>query len=64
MLGESRDSVSSLYVIGHEVVTGSVDGNIRIYDLRMGMIYVDLIGRMLNIYMRMNYSLFPIFFAR
>ena len=43
---ESKDSVSSLHVVGHEIVTGSVDGQIRIYDLRMGMVYVDVIGRM------------------
>ena len=30
---------------GHEIVTGSVDGRLRIYDLRMGIIYVDVIGR-------------------
>lgn len=46
VLEESRDSVSTLHVAGHEIVTGSVDGRIRIYDLRMGMIYADVIGRM------------------
>ncbi|KAI4175547.1 MAG: hypothetical protein LQ343_001538 [Gyalolechia ehrenbergii] len=42
---ESKDSVSSLHVLGHEIVTGSVDGKMRLYDLRMGMTYVDTIGR-------------------
>ncbi|KAI4242899.1 MAG: hypothetical protein L6R40_003772 [Gallowayella cf. fulva] len=42
---DSKDSVSSLHVLGHEIVTGSVDGKMRLYDLRMGMIYVDTIGR-------------------
>lgn len=42
---ESKDSVSSLHVVGHEIVTGCVDGRMRLYDLRMGMVYVDLIGR-------------------
>ena len=46
VLEEARDSVSSLHVLGHEIVTGSVDGKMRVYDLRMGMIYVDTIGRM------------------
>lgn len=46
VLEEARDSVSSLHVAGHEIVTGSVDGSMRIYDLRMGMIYEDVIGRM------------------
>ena len=42
---ESKDSVSSLHVAGHEIVTGCVDGRMRLYDLRMGMVYVDLVGR-------------------
>ena len=46
VLEEARDSVSSLHVVGHEIVTGSVDGRVRVYDLRMGMLFVDLIGRM------------------
>ena len=46
VLEEARDSVSSLHVVGHEIVTGSVDGRMRVYDLRMGMIFVDVIGRM------------------
>ncbi|KAL8849571.1 MAG: hypothetical protein Q9221_005445 [Calogaya cf. arnoldii] len=41
---DSKDSVSSLHVLGHEIVTGSVDGKLRLYDLRMGMVYVDTIG--------------------
>lgn len=46
VLEEARDSVSTLHVVGHEIVTGSVDGRMRVYDLRMGMILVDVIGRM------------------
>ena len=45
MFEESKDSVSSLHVVGHEIVTGCVDGRMRLYDLRMGMVYVDLVGR-------------------
>ena len=45
VLEEARDSVSSLHVTEHEIVTGSVDGRMRIYDLRMGMMFVDVIGR-------------------
>lgn len=43
---ESRDSVSSVHVSGHEIVTGSVDGKSRLYDLRKGMLLEDTIGRM------------------
>lgn len=42
---EARDSVSSVLVAGHEIIAGSVDGRVRIYDLRMGMVYVDVVGR-------------------
>lgn len=45
VLDEARDSVSSLHVLGHEIVTGSVDGRVRLYDLRMGMLHVDVVGR-------------------
>ena len=41
---DSKDSVSSLHVLGHEIATGSVDGKLRLYDLRMGMVYVDTMG--------------------
>jgi len=44
---EARDSVSGLWVGGHDIVTGSVDGRMRVYDLRMGMVFADVIGRML-----------------
>ena len=46
ILDEAKDSVSSVNVSGHEVATGSVDGRVRLYDLRMGMVYVDVVGRM------------------
>ncbi|KAI4179591.1 MAG: hypothetical protein L6R41_007751, partial [Letrouitia leprolyta] len=45
VLEDSKDSVSSLHVLGHEIVTGSVDGKLRLYDLRSGMTYVDTIGQ-------------------
>lgn len=46
VLEEAKDSISSLHVAGHELVTGSVDGRMRLYDLRMGVVSVDVIGRM------------------
>lgn len=45
ILEEARDSVSSLHVAGHEIVAGSVDGRLRVYDLRMGLLFVDVIGQ-------------------
>lgn len=43
-LSEAKDSVSSLAVAGHHIFAGSIDGRVRKYDIRMGEVYVDLIG--------------------
>jgi mitogen-activated protein kinase organizer 1 len=43
-LGEARDSVSSVVVVGWEVLAGSVDGRVRTYDVRMGRCVVDVVG--------------------
>lgn len=45
VLSDGRDSISDVAVQGPEVVTGCVDGRVRWYDLRMGMLYVDVVGR-------------------
>jgi len=45
VLDEAKDSVSSIHVVGHEIATGCVDGRVRLYDIRMGQVYVDLLGR-------------------
>lgn len=42
---EAKDSISSLDVLGHELTAGCVDGRVRTYDLRMGQIDVDVLGR-------------------
>ena len=46
VLEEPRDSVSSVQVDDWEILTGCVDGRVRCYDLRMGMVSVDSIGCM------------------
>nr|XP_028694312.1 WD repeat domain-containing protein 83 isoform X1 [Macaca mulatta] len=43
-LDEARDGVSSVKVSDHEVLTGSVDGRMRRYDLRMGQLFSDYVG--------------------
>ena len=47
---EAGDSVSCVGVLGGdegwEVFAGGVDGRVRVYDLRMGLCFVDVIGRM------------------
>ncbi|XP_077988063.1 WD repeat domain-containing protein 83-like [Glandiceps talaboti] len=45
VLDEAKDSISSIAVSDHEVLTGSVDGRIRRYDLRVGQLFVDCIGK-------------------
>ena len=44
VLDEAKDSVTCIQVSDHEVLTGSADGRIRRYDLRVGKLYADLIG--------------------
>ena len=43
VLEEAKDGVSSLAVLGngYEVVSGSIDGRVRSYDIRMGRVTVD-----------------------
>ena len=42
---EAKDSVASLVISGHEILAGSVDGKVRCYDLRMGQLNTDELGR-------------------
>jgi mitogen-activated protein kinase organizer 1 len=46
VLEDARDSVQTLYVGGASIMTGSVDGHVRTYDLRKGELRADYIGRM------------------
>lgn len=41
---EAKDSVSSVKVQGGLIYAGSVDGRVRIYDLAMGMLDIDVLG--------------------
>ena len=50
VLEEAKDSISTLQVLGWEITTGCVDGKLRIYDLRMGMVSSDLVGCTLEWY--------------
>ena len=45
-LSESKDTVYSLAIMEHQIASGSVDGRLRVYDLRYGQIFVDVIGCM------------------
>ncbi|XP_076800912.1 WD repeat domain-containing protein 83-like [Clavelina lepadiformis] len=44
ILDEAKDSISSLQVTDHEILTSSIDGKVRRYDLRVGTMFSDFIG--------------------
>lgn len=44
VLDEARDAVTAVVVRGPEVITGSVDGRVRSYDVRMGRCTTDVLG--------------------
>ncbi|XP_055640466.1 WD repeat domain-containing protein 83 [Toxorhynchites rutilus septentrionalis] len=41
---EAKDCITSLVVTEHKIITGSLDGSIRQYDLRVGELTCDTIG--------------------
>eukprot|EP01105_Mastigella_eilhardi_P018847 TRINITY_DN4399_c0_g1_i2.p1 TRINITY_DN4399_c0_g1~~TRINITY_DN4399_c0_g1_i2.p1 ORF type:complete len:193 (-),score=36.16 TRINITY_DN4399_c0_g1_i2:53-631(-) len=43
-LGEAKDSVTSVVVLSPYIFTGSVDGGVRCYDVRMGSLVADQMG--------------------
>lgn len=45
ILDEARDAIQCLHIGGSYIVSGSVDGRLRTYDLRMGELRVDFLGR-------------------
>ncbi|KAK2156527.1 hypothetical protein LSH36_211g03008 [Paralvinella palmiformis] len=45
VLDEAKDSVTSLKVLTHELLVGSADGRVRRYDIRMGKLFSDYIGK-------------------
>nr|KAJ3421579.1 hypothetical protein HK105_003036 [Polyrhizophydium stewartii] len=44
VLDDARDSVEAVQILGHEILTASVDGHVRVYDLRVGKITTDQVG--------------------
>lgn len=44
ILDDAKDSITCISVSGVEIVTGSVDGRVRIYDLRQGKLHEDFVG--------------------
>lgn len=48
VLDDAKDSVSSLSLSNHEILTSSLDQRVRIYDIRFGKMYDDFIGHNLT----------------
>lgn len=48
VLDEARDAVQTMHVGPTTIITGSVDGHVRTYDLRKGELRADFIGRKLS----------------
>ena len=44
IMDEATDSVTCLDVSDHEILTGSADGQVRLYDLRLGRLLTDYLG--------------------
>lgn len=45
ILDEAKDSVTSVQVSDHEILTGSADSKVRRYDLRVGKLFSDFVGK-------------------
>lgn len=45
-MDEATDSVTSIAVSDHEILTGSADGRSRRYDIRAGQMFSDFLGSM------------------
>jgi len=43
-LNDAKDSISSVRVSDHEILSGSFDGKIRTYDIRVGELCEDYMG--------------------
>jgi mitogen-activated protein kinase organizer 1 len=54
VLDEATDSVTSVQVKNYEIITGSVDGKLRTYDLRAGQLSTDVVGRTLHFHSMAN----------
>jgi len=44
ILNDAKDSITSIFITDHEIVSGSVDGKIRNYDIRSGLLRTDYVN--------------------
>lgn len=52
IMNEGKDSISSVQVTDHEILTGSLDGQIRRYDIRNGAMIADEMARKFTLKLR------------
>ncbi|XP_032528306.2 WD repeat domain-containing protein 83 [Danaus plexippus] len=48
ILKDAKDTITSVQVTDHEVLTSSVDCHMRLYDLRIGKMFSDYIGHIIT----------------
>jgi len=56
ILDEAKDSVISVHVSDHEILSGSADCQLRRYDIRSGHLHTDFIGCMSVSYLGQYYT--------
>lgn len=44
ILDDARDAIQTIHIMPSTILTGSVDGHLRTYDLRMGQLRSDFVG--------------------
>lgn len=44
VLSDAKDSISSVRVSDHEILSASFDGKVRLYDIRTGELCTDIMG--------------------
>jgi len=45
VLDDARDSIESVCISNYEIITGSIDGCVRTYDIRAGRLKLDVLDR-------------------
>jgi mitogen-activated protein kinase organizer 1 len=48
VLKDAKDTITSIQVTDHEIMTCSVDSHVRLYDIRVGKMFSDYIGNIIT----------------
>lgn len=54
VLTEAADSISDIALRGTDLITSSIDGSIRTYDIRRGVLATDACSRMIVVLERLD----------